>query len=443
LCLLALACDAAALEAAGRILFSRGVVSVQTAGQPLRLVGEGSDVFIGDAIDTAPDSFTVLELADRTRMVLRAGSHFTVESLNTAPGSEQAMLHLYRGGLRSISGQTAKHRHNAFMIRTATALIGVNGTDFAARICEGDCLKQAEKLKRLPIVPSPVVARVILRNGELTRVGADGTTQSLALGAPVYESDILETAPKATAALAFRDQSRVTLEPGTRYRIEQFAHDPQAPEKDIAIGELVKGGLRTLTGIIAKRNPEAYKVNSAVATIGIRGTGFDLLYPFECIECMEKGMISPLGLLASVWRGRIGIEESNYTVETGETVFVAQRGGKVRKLRKKPLMLTPRPDELEPPGNTFGADLRFGTEPGLHVSVFDGHVVMSNSGGELHLGRGEDGYAFTESVTPERYVSEQPIARIDFYFDLDLSGAPQDWGGFAPWTIDQEPCPQP
>jgi len=428
-----------AAETAGRVLFSRGVVSAQTVGQPLRLVGEGSEVFIGDAIDTAPESFTVLELADRTRMVLRAGTHFSVESLNTAPGAEQAMLHLYRGGLRSVSGQTSKHRHNAFLIRTGTALVGVNGTDFAARLCEDDCLRQAERLKRLPIVPSPVVARVILQKGEITRLGADGKTQSLALGAPVYERDILETAPRATAALAFRDQSRVTLEPGTRYRIEHFSHEAEAPEKDGAVTELVKGGLRTLTGVIAKRHPENYKVNSAVATIGIRGTGFDLLYPFECIECADGG-IAPLGLLASVWRGRIGIEESNYTVDTGETVFVGERGGKVRKLRKKPVMLTPRPDDLEPPGNTFGARQRFGTEPGLHVSVRDGHVVMSNSGGELHLGRDEDGYAYSDAVPPERYVSEQPIARIDPYFELDPSGDPQDWGNSAPWTI-EEPCP--
>lgn len=429
-----------AAETAGRVLFSRGVVSAQTVGQPLRLVGEGSEFFIGDAIDTAPESFTVLELADATRMVLRAGTHFTVEALDTVPGAEQAMLRLYRGGLRSVSGQTSKHRHNAFLVRTGTALIGVNGTDFAARICEDDCLKQAERLKRLPIVPSPVAARVILQKGEIIRIGADGTTQSLALGAPVYEGDILETAPRATAALAFRDQSRVTLEPGTRYRIEHFSHDAQAPEKDGAVTELIKGGLRTLTGVIGKTHPENYKVNSAVATIGIRGTGFDLLYPFECVECADGGMVSPLGLLASVWRGRIGIEESNYTVDTGETVFVAERGGKVRKLRKKPMMLTPRPDDLEPPGNTFGADQRFGTEPGLHVSVRDGHVVMSNSGGELHLGRGEDGYAYSDAVAPERYVSEQPIARIDPYFELDPSGDPQDWGNSAPWTI-EEPCP--
>jgi len=42
----------------------------------------------------------------------------------------------------------------------------------------------------------------------------------------------------------------------------------------------------------------------------------------------------------------------------------------------------------------FGARQQTETEPGLYVSVSDGHVAMSNEQGEiLHLGRGEAGFA--------------------------------------------------
>jgi hypothetical protein len=40
--------------------------------------------------------------------------------------------------------------------------------------------------------------------------------------------------------------------------------------------DLVKGGMRAVTGAIAQRRPEAYKVRTPVATLGVRGTEYYL-----------------------------------------------------------------------------------------------------------------------------------------------------------------------
>jgi len=39
--------------------------------------------------------------------------------------------------------------------------------------------------------------------------------------------------------------------------------------------QLLRGGFRTITGLIAKGSPEAAKVQTSTATIGIRGRYFD------------------------------------------------------------------------------------------------------------------------------------------------------------------------
>ncbi len=50
--------------------------------------------------------------------------------------------------------------------------------------------------------------------------------------------------------------------------------------------KLVKGGLRALTGAIAKQNPDAYRVDTPVATLGVRGIEFDVRWCDE--QCADK-----------------------------------------------------------------------------------------------------------------------------------------------------------
>ncbi|MBX9903668.1 MAG: FecR domain-containing protein [Burkholderiales bacterium] len=82
---------------------------------------------------------------------------------------------------------------------------------------------------------------------------------------------MINVARDSWAILEFNDQTRITLRPNTVFRLDSYKAD--APEA-MLLG-LVKGGLRVVTGLLGKRNPSGVKVQTAVATIGIRGTEFD------------------------------------------------------------------------------------------------------------------------------------------------------------------------
>ena len=57
--------------------------------------------------------------------------------------------------------------------------------------------------------------------------------------------------------------------------IENFNFSQDEPQKDSFFYKLVKGGLRAVSGLIGKRgDPDAYKLGTETATIGIRGTTF-------------------------------------------------------------------------------------------------------------------------------------------------------------------------
>ena len=58
-----------------------------------------------------------------------------------------------------------------------------------------------------------------------------------------------------------------------------------APQPESAFFKLVKGGLRAVDGLIGQTTPQNYGVETPVATIGVRGTAFDVRYcGDDCID---------------------------------------------------------------------------------------------------------------------------------------------------------------
>lgn len=119
------------------------------------------------------------------------------------------------------------------------------------------------------------VGQVTNLSGPLFALNIEGVQRILSVGSQVEPGETLITEEKTYAQVRFIDKGVVTLRPGTQFKIESFAFDEKAPEKDNAMFGLLKGALRTVTGMIGKRgNQDAYKMNTSTATIGIRGTGF-------------------------------------------------------------------------------------------------------------------------------------------------------------------------
>jgi len=90
---------------------------------------------------------------------------------------------------------------------------------------------------------------------------------------------MLTTEKSTFARIKFVDGGEVVLRPETVFKIDAYAYKPEAGEQhqDSAMFNLVKGGLRSVTGALGKRSPDAFKMKTTVATIGIRGTHFGAL----------------------------------------------------------------------------------------------------------------------------------------------------------------------
>ena len=113
------------------------------------------------------------------------------------------------------------------------------------------------------------------------QVGA-GQARSVSKGQTLPNNATVTTGPRSYAVLKFEDGTAVLLKENTSFQVQTYSYNSRAPETSSAIFNLVRGGMRMVTGLLASRNRDAVKVGSPLATIGIRGTEFvaELVNPY-------------------------------------------------------------------------------------------------------------------------------------------------------------------
>lgn len=217
-----------------------------------------------------------------------------------------------------------------------------------------------------------VAGTITQLSGPLLDKKADGAVKILSLKSEVENGDTLVTEKNTYAQVKFIDNSEITLKPGTTFKIENFSFDEGKPGGDSATFNLVKGGLRSVTGLLGKRNKEKFEMKTPSATIGIRGTTFIA----EWVDPSETAV-------AAAEQARL-----NY--------LLASTAGPEQAAPLQPLQLAQAP--AGPSG---------GLNPGLYVHVIDGLIQLTNRGGVQQFAAGQ--FGFTPSLqTPPIVVPQNP-----------------------------------
>jgi FecR-like protein len=118
--------------------------------------------------------------------------------------------------------------------------------------------------------------------GEVTLVKAGGQRVTPAKGTTLDAGDRVITGANGMAQLTMVDKARLSLRPSSQFVVEQYPDKPESNEG--AVLSLLKGTLRTFTGLIASANRDRFVMKTRVATVGIRGSG-NILYACEGAEC--------------------------------------------------------------------------------------------------------------------------------------------------------------
>ena len=190
--------------------------------------------------------------------------------------------------------------------------------------------------------PAAVVTHL---SGTLSVLKADGTARILSQLSEVESGDTVTTEKDSFARLKFTDGGELTLRPNSVFKLDNYAYQEAEPQKDSFLTSLLKGGLRTITGLIGKRgNREAYRMNTVTATIGIRGTYYVLLY---CKDDCAAGMKN--GTYTKMLEGTISLKNVFGEIEcsVGQTCFASEDAA--------PVVLTDDTDiDFELPMSMYG-----------------------------------------------------------------------------------------
>ena len=382
----------------GQVLYAKGAATASREDS-IRLMGNGTPLYEKDVLTTGRRSIAIIKFNDGTRMTIRPNSVLRVDQYSQKSGSESFLLSMFKGGLRAITGLITKRNPDAFILRTQVATIGVRGTDFSARICTDDCLTEsAQAADGQASLPSEkAVARLAFAKGVLTATSIDGNERVVHLGGAIYEGDSLHTGDGAFAVLAFRDESRITLQANTRFQIERHAYNGNKPDETGALMRLFQGGIRAVSGLISKVRPSSYTVETPIGIISTRGTNFDILCPTSdsTIDCF---VISRIGLLTHEFGGEI------IHLSPKSTAFFSVNATVPRYDIPVPAALLrnlgPKPEDIRVDPKLFETVSRTPDAGTLNVAVYDkGQAdVTLNNGTHLSLGEGESVQAGSDEL---------------------------------------------
>jgi hypothetical protein len=126
--------------------------------------------------------------------------------------------------------------------------------------------------------------------------------RTMGKGLSLEEGDRLTTADGAMAIVKLQDGTRLTLRPNSELIMQNYRFGTAQSEDNSMVMQLLRGGMRAITGLISKGSPNAARIQTSTATVGIRGTDFDArLCGPECkaesAQVKEKAM--PNTILAS------------------------------------------------------------------------------------------------------------------------------------------------
>jgi len=395
---------------AATIQEATGIVYLSKQTGKRIIAAQGTTLEVGDTVYTEKDSEARLRFSDGGQIALRPNSALNIQNYRFSepePQQDSLVMSLLRGGLRNITGLIGKRgNREAYRMNAVVATIGVRGTDFIVRLCEADCevdQNDAEQRKLKP-KPVPIAARVALLEGQMVATSVGGIKRLVKIGSPILDGEMIETDAASHGALLFTDGGRLVMAKGSTLVVNSYRFVQARPEESGLFMQLVKGGVRFATGLVARIKPQQVRVSTITGTIGIRGTDFDLGCAPPDTAPVE---IDPMTLVGATCDGAIAVRmrdgataigegAAELVVKAGETGYVPSPGVAGRKVGDAEVMKDwdlPLPkDVTEDFGQLAGPDGRDQTQPGLYVLVKEGRVVIIQDGKETELDPGETGF---------------------------------------------------
>ena len=171
-------------------------------------------------------------------------------------------------------------------------------------------------LAPLAALAQNVVGTVQFVHGGVMALNPAGEDRILSRGDEIREGEVLVTGPDGAMQLQLSDGGLVALRANTEMSIDEYQYE-QA-EDDRSLFSVARGVFRKISGAIGRDEPASVRMQTPVATIGIRGTDFEGGF-------LPEDNDDPAGAYLRVNSGRawLGNEAGELDLRPGQAGFVA------------------------------------------------------------------------------------------------------------------------
>ncbi len=169
-------------DAVGKVSKLKGAADVERGGSPARALALGDELFEQDVVRTLVGAMLQIQLRDGSRLSLDENTRLALRQY-AAEAKPDSMIQVFRGRLRAWVGDVFSSREESFRVRTPTAIVGVQGTDFLVA-AQGQVTRVEVFAGLVSVISSdPAVAgRTLLGPGQFTEVRKGQAPQPAAGG---------------------------------------------------------------------------------------------------------------------------------------------------------------------------------------------------------------------------------------------------------------------
>lgn len=182
--------------------------------------------------------------------------------------------------------------------------------------------------------------------GDVSIVGTDGAKRQAIKGGEINEQESIISGKTGSAQLRMIDSGIIAVRPETTLRIDEYKFTGKEDGKERGFFSLLKGGFRSITGLIGKMNKDNYSIRTPAATIGIRGTDHETIHLAAALPNLPEGTYNKVNTGGTVINGTlVGVNQAAYTPNMGTpaailpqipTIFEAPKGNPPGQGEKKP-----------------------------------------------------------------------------------------------------------
>jgi len=225
------------------------------------LLAVTSSALFHPTADAASDNAATVELVPSSRVILEVTADMTVDDIieRVYPKDEELWP------------------------RIKQKLIETNPQSFVEssdRLIPGVRLKLVD-IKRVydqpELMPKVRIGNVVSLTGNASASDVNGGVQLLQIKSPIYQGDQLETRAGSNLQVLLDDGAEIFLKQDSLLKLNEYVITSDYGKDSSSILDLLRGGLRTITGAIGASTAANYQVHTGFATIGIRGTEYILM----------------------------------------------------------------------------------------------------------------------------------------------------------------------